>query len=87
MGAILAGVVVLVGSNIATRFEIVEVYSPASWVATFVGFERRVFLQDHYWAEECATLTATDGGLAIAAMTVVLTLCVVIVFRRRDILR
>lgn len=86
IATLLIGVVVIFLVNYATRFDSVARYSPAAWVASLMGFHRKLLLIDHVWSESPQHLPEAWAIAGVCALCLVLVVAVIMTVRRRDAL-
>lgn len=86
VGTVLGGVVTIFIFNYMTRYDSVARFSPAAWVASLMGFQRKLLLIDHVWSESTLGLSwrVSAGGLVVTI--VVLLAAAVVSVRKRDAL-
>gem|GEM_PF-1736363 len=86
LGTVLAGTIVVALLNVVTRSSALERYSPASWIASLMGYQRRQYLIDHVWAEQSISLTTTTAAVGLGLGMVVLLSVAIVWMRRSDVL-
>jgi hypothetical protein len=86
LGAFFAAFVLLIVLNVLTRFAFLERFVPAAWIATWMGFERGVFLIDHVWAERTVGIRPGVAAAALLGLIAVLVGAAIVDVRRRDVL-
>jgi hypothetical protein len=87
IATILAGAVLLIASNFfAYHSVLVTKYSPAGWVASFMGFKQREFLIYKLWANAPEGVSASIGAIGVCVLLVAFLALAVVFMRKRDAL-
>jgi hypothetical protein len=84
--SLLAGVLVVFVVNIVVRFRAIAAASPASWVASLMGFKQEPLLWDGIWASQPERLGATMGAIGVFTLFIVLFGSSLVLMWRRDAL-
>jgi hypothetical protein len=87
MGAMSASVVAVVFTAfVGGSVQVFTKYSPAVWIAEWMGFETREYMVYFLWLRKLGEVSELGAGLALAGLSLVTTAVAVLVMKRRDAL-
>lgn len=87
IGALSASALTVVGAAlVGGSVQVLTKYSPAVWIADWMGFESRQYVVYFLWLRKVRQVNELWMGLALACLTLVVTAAAVVLMKRRDAL-
>jgi hypothetical protein len=87
IGALSASMLAVVGAAlVGGSVQVLTKYSPAVWIADWMGFETRQYLVYFLWLRKVRQVNELFMALALACLVLIITAAAVVIMKRRDAL-